>query len=432
MNLRYVAVVILAMAVAAGASTAGARTTAPDSAKASKTINVWLMTDASESPWKDVVAAANRTFEAQHPDTVVKVEIQTWGDHLTKLDAALAGGRAPDVIELGNTETTKYMAAGALANLSGSRRNFQNNRTWLAALTQSCTYGGKLFCVPYYAGARAVIYRTDVYRKAGLRSAPKSLDQFIAIGKKAMQQHKSDRFFSALYFPGKYWYAALSFVYDYGGAIARFKGGRWVGTLNSRFAVRGLETWKETVTALSRANRSGTEFTPQQWNVFAQGHVGATISNGWEWGLITDAKTGNPNLKLAAFPVPSHTKGKFMPTFLGGSDLAIPATSQNRSLAIDWIRTFTGTQYMRQLTAEAFVIPNTTSLANVNAGNPKLAPFAQAAKASWFVPTAPNWANVESAGVLQNMLASIATGRSSVQKAANRASGQITQILNAR
>jgi N,N'-diacetylchitobiose transport system substrate-binding protein len=78
------------------------------------------------------------------------------------------------------------------------------------------------------------------------------------------------------------------------------------------------------------------------------------------------------------------------------------------------------------------VIPNTTSLANVNAGKPELAPFAQAAKASWFVPTAPNWVNVENAQVLQNMLASIATGRSSVQSAANRASKQITQILNAR
>jgi N,N'-diacetylchitobiose transport system substrate-binding protein len=430
MNLRYVAVVVLAMAVAAGASTAGARTTAPDSAKASRTITVWLMTDAQGGAWADVVAAANRTFEAQHPDTQVKIEIQTWGDHLTKLDAALAGGRAPDVIELGNTETTKYMAAGALANLSGSRTNFQNNRTWLNALTQSCTFGGKLFCVPYYAGARAVIYRKDVFAKAGLKGKPKSLAQFVAAGKKAMQQHKSDRNFSALYFPGKYWYAAMSFVYDYGGAIARFKGGQWVGTLNSQFALRGLRQWKSTMTALSKANRSGTEAT--QWTVFAQGHVGATISNGWEWGLIIDPKNGNPNLKLAAFPLPSHTAGKFMPTFLGGSDLAIPATSSNRALAVDWIRAYTGTQSMRQLTSDTGVIPNTTSLANVNAAKPELAPFAQAAKASWFVPTAPNWVNVENAQVLQNMLASIATGRSSVQSAANRASKQITQILNAR
>ena len=50
------------------------------------------------------------------------------------------------------------------------------------------------------------------------------------------------------------------------------------------------------------------------------------------------------------------------------------------------------------------MIPNTTSLAKINAAKPTLAPFAEAAKSSWFVPSTPNWANVESANVLQSML----------------------------
>jgi N,N'-diacetylchitobiose transport system substrate-binding protein len=425
MKLRYVAVA-LAVAVAAGAPAASARN---DSATASNKLTVWLMTDAQGDAWASVVAAANRSFEAAHPGVEVDVQIQTWSDHLTKLDAALAGGRAPDVVELGNTETTKYMAAGALANLTASKRTLPNNRTWLRALTQSCTYRGRLYCVPYYAGARAVIYRRDHYRAAGMTKAPKSLDAFIAAGKRVMRQHRNDPNYSALYFPGKYWYAAMSFVYDYGGAIARFKGGRWVGALDSSLAIRGLTKWKSTVRALSKANRSGTEAT--QWTVFSQGHVGATISNGWEWGLIIDPQNGNPRIPLAAFPMPSHTPGKYMPTFLGGSDLAVPATSQNRSLAIDWIRRFTATPAMRSLTTGAGVIPNTTSLVRLHAKKPQLAPFAEAAKSSWFVPTAPNWANVENAQILQNMLARIATGRSSVSAAAKAASRQITQTLNA-
>ncbi len=428
MKLRYVFAAALALAVAAGAPTAGART---DGASAT-TLTVWLMTDAQGPDWAAVVAAANRAFEASHADVTVKVEIQTWGEHLTKLDAALAGGRAPDVVELGNTETTKYMAAGALANLTASKARFPNNATWLNALKNSCTYQSRLYCVPYYAGARAVIYRKDHYGAVGMRKAPASLDAFIAAGKKVMARHKSDRNYSALYFPGKYWYAGMSFVYDYGGAIARFKGGKWVGTLNSPQAIAGLTKLKSTVLALSRANRSGTE--ANQWTVFSQGHVGADIANGWEWGLISDPKIGDPALApvLGAFPMPSHNKGKFMPTFLGGSDLAIPASSSNRALAIDWIRAFTATQSMRQLTSAAGVIPNTTSLVNINASKPTLAPFARAATSSWFVPTAPNWVNVENAQTLQNMLAEIFTGRRTVRAAATRASAQITQILNAR
>jgi N,N'-diacetylchitobiose transport system substrate-binding protein len=45
------------------------------------------------------------------------------------------------------------------------------------------------------------------------------------------------------------------------------------------------------------------------------------------------------------------------------------------------------------------------------------------------VPTSPNWANVENANVLQNMLVKIATGHS-VKAAATSASNQITRILN--
>jgi len=431
MNLRYVVAAALAVAVAAGAPTAGARTDGADAAKAT-TLTVWLMTDAQGPDWAAVVSAANRAFEAAHPDTNVKVEIQTWGDHLTKLDAALAGGRAPDVIELGNTETTKYMAAGALANITSSKARFPNNKTWLKALTGSCTYQARLFCVPYYAGARAVIYRKDHYGAVGMRKAPATLDQFVSYGKKVMARHKGDSNYSALYFPGKYWYAGMAFVYDYGGAIARFKKGRWVGTLNSPQAIAGLTKLKATVRALSKANRSGTE--ANQWTVFSQGHVGADIANGWEWGLISDPKIGDPALApvLGAFPMPSHNKGKFMPTFLGGSDLAIPASSSNRALAVDWIRAYTATPMMRQLTSAAGVIPNTTSLVGINASKPTLAPFARAATSSWFVPTAPNWVNVENAQVLQNMLAEIFTGRRTIKSAADRASARVTQILNSR
>jgi N,N'-diacetylchitobiose transport system substrate-binding protein len=75
-------------------------------------------------------------------------------------------------------------------------------------------------------------------------------------------------------------------------------------------------------------------------------------------------------------------------------------------------------------------IPNTTKLAGVNKDNPQLAPFGKAASSSWFVPTAPNWVNVENADVLQNMLVQIYTGKKSVISAAKSADKQIEKILN--
>jgi N,N'-diacetylchitobiose transport system substrate-binding protein len=62
---------------------------------------------------------------------------------------------------------------------------------------------------------------------------------------------------------------------------------------------------------------------------------------------------------------------------------------------------------------------------------PKLAPFAAAAASSWFVPATPNWANVESANVLQSMLSNILRNPSKTKALAKQASDRITQILNA-
>jgi len=424
MKARLLVVAVIAAMLAVAATTASGGTSRGQADK----IVVWLMVDA-QSGWPEAVATANRTFKAQHPDVDVDVQYQSWGNHLQKLDAGLAGGDAPDVIELGNSEMSKYMAAGAFKALTQSA--FPNNKTWLTGLKTSCQYNGKLYGVPYYAGARAVIYRKDQYKGAGIKSTPKSLAQFIAGGKKLMKRYGKDSGYSAVYFPGKYWYAAMSFVYDYGGKIAVNKGGKWKGTLNSPQALAALNQVKLIGKTLTRASKTTDEANPQQSLVFAKGKVGSFIGNGWEWPYALSEKLGNPALApvVGAYPMPSHTPGKFMPSFLGGSDLAVPVTTKNQSLAVDWIKAFTSRAAESEI-AKAGNIANTTTLLAYNASNPQLAPFARAAKYSWFVPTSPNWANVENANVLQDMLVKIFTGRASVKAAANTASSQITRILN--
>ncbi len=121
---------------------------------------------------------------------------------------------------------------------------------------------------------------------------------------------------------------------------------------------------------------------------------------------------------MGAFPMPSHVKGRTMPAFIGGSDLAIPAASQNQSLAESWIAAYTANAQQAGI-VKAGNLPNTTSLLNLVKGTPGSA-LAHAAKSTWFVPTAKNWANVESSNVLRTMLTNILTGKQSVQRRQRR------------
>ena len=428
MKLRIIAAVALAAALATAASTA----TGGTKRSTAQQVVVWVMTDA-QNGWPGAIAAANSQFQQQHPGVDINIQYQSWDTVLQKFDAALAASDPPDVIELGNTQTAKYMAAGAFSTLKA--KNFPNSSTWLSGLKSSCTYRGKLYCVPYYAGARAVIYRKDMYRQAGIKGLPKTYAQFLANGKKLMKKFGKNRNFSAFYEPGQNWYVPTTFVEDYGGHIAvQAKNGKWKGTLDSPQAIHALTVFKSMVQKLSRASKTQDEAHPYPSIPFAKGRMASFIGNGWEWPYVFNPQGGAApksfEKKMGAYPMPSHIKGRYMPTFLGGSDIGIPISAHNKALGADWIKAFTGTQ-SETIIAKAGNIANTTKLANVNAHNPALAPFARAAKYSWFVPTSPNWVNVENSHLLKQMLTAILTNRKSVQAATHSASKQMTQILNA-
>jgi N,N'-diacetylchitobiose transport system substrate-binding protein len=395
-----------------------------------KTVTVWLQSDAQKG-WPAVVNQANQRFEAA-TGAKVKVEWQQWSNYTTKLDSTFAGSTAiPDVVELGNTQTASYIAGGAFADLTAAKAKFENSGNWLQGLADSATSpDGKLQAVPYYAGSRVVIYRTDLFSKAGITAAPSTLDELNADLDKVKAANAGDPHFSAFYMPGKYWYAAMSFVYGSGGKIATKDGSSWAGGLESAQSQQGLAEWQKLATQYSTGGATKDE--ADQDAIMAQGHTAAILGNGWEVGSITDPKTGKPSLapNLGTFPLPSDTAGKYTPSFLGGSDLAVPQKAPNAGLGATWIKYYTDTTSQSALAK--FAIPNATSLLSVyEAAGAANKSTGEAAKNTWFVPNTPNWANVESGNVLQNMLESIAAGKSSIADATKAADAQIATVLNA-
>lgn len=417
---------MLALSLLAVACSGGPGSSGGTASNEPSSLTIWLMTGSAP---QTIVDGVNADFKAKHPNVKVDVQLQQWSDITTKLDTAFAGSAPPDVVELGNTLVAKYSAAGALSDITSNKSGFDGSSTWLQSLTDSCTVAGKLYCVPYYAGSRAVVYRKDMFDKAGVKP-PTSTDEWLATGQKLMDANKADANFSALYYPGKYWYAALPFIWDMGGDIASRSGSTWKGTLDSTQSQQGLTTLANMVGKLSRADKTGDELN--QDAAFVQGHIAMLIANGWEIGVITDPKTGDPSLKdkLGVFPIPSHTAGQTAPVFLGGSDLGIASKSKAQGLAREWIGMLTGKKWQTQMATVGQVIPNSTALLNLNDGQPLIGTFAAAAKNSRFVPNSPNWASVESGNVIPDMLVSIFTGKASVSDATKSASGQITQILN--
>ncbi|TLS42275.1 extracellular solute-binding protein [Streptomyces montanus] len=423
------AIGIAGMMVSIAACGGGDKEAAKDPKDRKGELTVWLMTDA-QSTWPELVKQANAEFNGKYPGVKVNVQYQQWGDKTKKLDAALSGSKFPDVVELGNTETMTYILNGALGEIDAKK--YDNSDTWISGLKDTCSYEGKLYCVPYYAGARVAIYNKEMFKAAtGKDTIPETEDGLTkALDKIEAKYGKKDKAFSPLYLPGRYWYAAMSYVAAYGGKIAEYDEGskKWKATLSSPEAQEGIQHYVDLVKKYNNGDQTKDE--QDHANVMANKKTAMIYGNGWESGSVIDpAANGNPKLKdkigTAGMPGPN---GKALPSFIGGSDLATISKSKNQDLAQDWISIFTSEKSEAAL-AEKNILPNNTKQLEPLKTKPETAPIANAVPDAWFTPIAPGWAAVEKKETLELMLLDILKGKS-VADATKAADAEIDQLIN--
>ena len=428
--MRHRNVVVAGIAAALVAAGAAGCSDDPQPADAASTpqakdITVWLMNGSAPDP---VVKAVNADFAAKYPNTKVNIEIQQWDGIQEKMTTALAGNTPPDVLEIGNTLVSKFAESGGLRDLTDRKADLGGD-SWLQGLSDAGTLDGRLYGVPYYAGNRAVLYRKDLFAKAGISSPPTDRATFVAAAEKLQAKFGSDPKFSALYFPGQYWYAALPFVWDSGGDVAVKEGDSWKGTLDSPESQAGLSWLKDVVTKYSKAPVNGNENDNDPAVPLGEGKAAMTIDPGWKVGVVLKNKPALKN-QIGVFPIPGESADRTAPVFLGGSNLAISEGSDAGDLAYEWLKLLAGEKAQTQLATEGGVIPNKTTLLELHKSDPILSVFDTAAKNSKFTPATPKWANVESSTILQDMLVSIFSGRKSVPDATREASEAITKTLN--
>jgi len=394
-----------------------------------ESLTVWLMVDA-QSTWPELVEDVNAQFKKKYPKVKVDVQYQQWADKAKKLDTALGGDKFPDVVELGNTETMQYILNGALAEIDPEK--YDNSDTWIKGLKDTCTFEGKQFCVPYYAGARVAVYNKDMLKKGtGSDALPQTEDEMLAaLDKVSAEYTKQDKRFSSLYLPGRYWYAAMSYVAAYGGSIAEYDecAKEWKGNLSSPESQKGIEHFVNLVKKYNKADQTKDE--QDHANVMANEKAALIYGNGWEAGSVVDgANNGNPELEgkigTAGMPGPN---GKALPSFIGGSDLAVTAKSKVADLGEEWVSLFTSEKSQEVLTSKN-ILPNNEKQLEPLKSKPETAAVANAVPDAWFTPIAPGWTSIEKEEVLENMLLEILKG-ASVADAAKKADGKVDELIN--
>jgi len=365
-------------------------------------------------------------FEDANPGSTLTIEEQEWEGLVERLTTALSSDdETPDVVEVGNTQSSTFTTAGAFSDLSDEVGDLGGDDL-LQGFVEAGSYDGSTYAVPYYAGSKYVFYRKDLFEKSGLE-VPTTLDEFVDAAITLKEDNPDPANFSGFWFPGQDWRNGVSFVWDAGGDLAVEEGDEWQGTLSSPESVAGLETVKTLMDQASGAAKDGNEADAQV--PFCNNEIGMMSVPGWMTGLIDNADTGCPDMmkNVGVFPLPG-SDGSPAPVLLGGSNIAVSANSPNQDLAKDAVALMLSDEFQTIL-AENGLTPAKTSLAPLLGEDEFAQATIAAATDARLTPPAAKWASVEGARILEDLFVAIANGGDLAELAAE-ADEAITDQLN--
>ncbi|MFI8191511.1 extracellular solute-binding protein [Streptomyces sp. NPDC085946] len=390
-----------------------------DAAGGRTALDVWLMRDSVSAAFQKEFETG---FEKARPDIDVKIQIQEWEGIGEKVTAALASNDAPDVIEVGNTQVARYAQSGGLTDFTGKVAEL-GGESWLKGLAEPGAYDGRQYGIPFYAANRVVVYRKDLFEKAGVDADRiTTRDRWIA-ATRTLDRGGTQ----GIYLPGQNWYVLAGFVWDEGGDLAVESGGGWKGTLDSPAALRAMAFY-ERLQALGKGPEDSDEARPPQAEVMAGGQVAQIIATPGNANAVVQH---NPGLKgkLGYFPIPGKSAGTPGAVFTGGSDLVVPAVAAHQEEAFTFIEELTGDAWQKKLALAMSYVPNKTTLAGAVASDPGAAAMAVGAANGHATPNTPRWAAVEAKNPIKEYMTAVLTGRDARTEAA-KASRAITSALD--
>lgn len=372
-------------------------------------ISVWIM-DPGSPKIQGVVKQYATDFEAAHPGTQVDIQFVPWAQAHDKFVTAIAGGEVPDVAEMGTTWTPEFADQGALVEQQAIGEG-----QYVSSLVDAATLNDKVYGKPWYAGARALIYRKDLLEKAGVEP-PTNWDELMAAAKAV--EEKVGGGVDAVGFTGLSEHMYLPTIWQAGGEIATQDGDTWKSALNSPEAAQAIDFYASFYKqGLSPKAAVGWE-EPDAQTAFANGDIAMLIAGGWGYNSIIATK---PELeeKIGTALTPAGPSGKGT-AFAGGSHLVQFQESQNKELGAAFVDFMLEPEQLNKFTSEIGFLPGTVDgiKASGYLEDPQRKPFAeQLLDHSAVYPPSPKWGGLEGANIFDGEIQKVMKGQETAQEA---------------
>ncbi len=318
-------------------------------------------------------------FTSKNPD--IQIEWVTLEENVLRervtTDIATSGGQY-DIMTIGNYEVPIWAKQGWLTELSGLGDSYDVDDL-LPAIRGGLTVEDKLYAAPFYGESAMIMYRTDLFEKAGLEMPDNPTWEFI--GEAARKITDRDTDINGICLRGKAgWGENMAFVT----ALTNSFGGRWFDeNWKPQF---DQPEWKEAlqfyVDLMKDAGPSGASSNGFNENLtlFQQGKCGMWIDATVAASFVSNPKDSTVADKIGYAIFPSKDGVNNHGNWLWSWNLAIPASSQKVDAAKKFIAWATSKDYTDLVASKegwANVPPGTRTSLYENEEYKKAAPFAE-------------------------------------------------------
>ncbi len=369
-------------------------------------------------------------FMEKNPD--IKVELlYIPSDYSQKVQTMIAGGTAPDVIQL-SEDVHSYSSKGQVISLNdfvskdGLDLKVRYGET--GGLTTAYSMDGNLYAMPDRGGALILYYNKDMFDAAGVSYPTKDWTwvEFLDATQK-LTVREGDAVTQYGFAAGGWWPWWMSFIYMNGGAILDASG---QPVANSPETVEAIQFYNDLVYKYQVAP-SPEDYANLGTNspdpLFAQGKVAMSTTGFWGIGGLKDATF---NWDIAPL-----FKNKNNATVVFGSGLAISKDCKNPEAAwklIEFLTSEEGQAPIIEFKQDAPAnIANLSSDAFLNqswSNKPiNMAALGDSANAAFALPLSPKWNEMMS--VFDTNLGEVFANRAEVQPTMDAIQEQLVDLF---
>lgn len=303
-----------------------------------KTIN---LTFRFNDPEQKAMRAALDTFEKENPGIKVKLESIAWGDARNQFLREAATGTGPDVVHIAFVWAKEMAQAGAILPLGPEIKSNPPAGGLKDYIGTDLARGknGKLYALPWTVDTWAMVYRTDLLKKAGIGALPKTWQDLQADSK--IIHDKTGK--TGFGFPagsassGSIWFLANYYWWGNGKTLVKQQGDKFSVGVDAADVASAMTYFK---TFLDNGSTPKSMLSASDWSDpsiirgLVNGNIAIGIMPPATFRQVLDAyKAAHPGapVPFTSGPVPSGSKGEA--SHLGGRMLAINANTAHPKAA---------------------------------------------------------------------------------------------------